>query len=249
MPCRCSSRASSSPAGPAPTIATWVRTPSACYTGCAMARRDPLGFARKVAVARPGLRQPAHRARRQPGAADRRRPCPASAGSRRRCARGTRAPRARRRPRWRRACRSGARRADGRAPRRRSPCSTATRAPASRSRPARRAGGSPPASAGCSCRSRGRVDEHRLAGDPERHRPLGERDGARQHVGHHVVVGDAMRTGARLDPAGVRAHDRRVVLRGDGGEVGIPAAPGVVDDVGARPGTRRRRPRRARCPR
>src|SRR5207244_1386372 len=57
--------------------------------------------------------------------------------------------------------------------------------------------------------------------------------GAGQDVRHHVRVDDAVRAGARLDAAGVRADQRHLVLGRDHGEARVPAAPGVVQDVGA----------------
>lgn len=81
----------------------------------------------------------------------------------------------------------------------------------------------------------GRVDQHPVPRDPERDRPLGERGGHLYRVSHHVGVVAALGQAAGFGPSGMRADQAHVVLGGDLGQAAVPAAPGVVEDVGPRP--------------
>jgi hypothetical protein len=84
-------------------------------------------------------------------------------------------------------------------------------------------------SAGCSCRSRG---QDRFPRHAEGGRPLGQRQGAREDVGHHIVVLHAVWTHPRRRTARVRAHDADTGRGRDLGQHRIPAAPGVVEQIG-----------------
>ena len=120
------------------------------------------------------------------------------------------------------------------ASRRGSPCCSSRPAPAIPSRPVRAAGGSPPASGGCSCRSRvrGRSGSLRAAlratAPVRRVRPpcCGCRRPRRRRP---IAVGP----GARRQMAGMRADQTGPELGGDLRQRRLGAAPGVVQQVGA----------------
>src|SRR5258708_23815621 len=74
--------------------------------------------------------------------------------------------------------------------------------------------------------------------DPRRvhadlHGPAGQPERLVQHVRHDVGIGDAERPGPRLLSPGVRADQAGPELGGDLGQLAIPPAPAVVDQVGA----------------
>jgi hypothetical protein len=63
--------------------------------------------------------------------------------------------------------------------------------------------------------------------------PLRQGQRAVQHVGHDVRVGGAEQPGPRLQAARVGADQAGTALGGHAGQFRVPAAPGVVEQVGA----------------
>ena len=72
------------------------------------------------------------------------------------------------------------------------------------------------------------------AGSTPPARPLGEPEHAVGHVRHDVGEDRPERPGARRQGTDVRADEARAELRGHVRDLRIPAAPGVVEQVGAR---------------
>ena len=79
----------------------------------------------------------------------------------------------------------------------------------------------------------GRIDDDRFRRHTGRQRRSCQRRGDRDRVGDDIVVLDPIGTGARYQSAGVGADDGGAVLRRDVDELGVGAAPRVVEHVGA----------------
>src|SRR5215471_20527776 len=76
-----------------------------------------------------------------------------------------------------------------------------------------------------------RVDHDPLLLDASLERASGKLAGMREHVCDHVRVARAERPGPRPQAPGVRADQAGARLRRDSGELAVPAAPAVVDQI------------------